>query len=297
MRSILGLLLLLGAVARAPGAAPLDVDAISAAAGVPATVTEDNVVRLAWPRDDLAVEIEGTALPPGAGLTTVTTLTPTRGAVFLLGEVVLAEDEATVALDAALAHGLAVIGLETRMPWARPPILVLHLDGEGDAVALAAATRAVWDAARQVRHGANARTRPPDPAAQRRDGTLDTAALERRLGTPVRLEHAAAIATVPRPITVRRSRLGAAHGVGTRLWFSGSPERATVIGEIALAPGEVQAVVRALRAGGLHLTLLHGHLVGESPQLLFAGFRGTGTQEALTTAIRAVLDAQRAVQR
>jgi len=292
------LLVVVGLAPAGAGAAGsgLDTDAIGAAAGVAASTDGTGVVRLAWPRDDVPVTVNGSPLPAAAGLTSVTTLTPGPAGVLLVAEVIAFEDEVTPAVDAALAQGLAVSGLASRLPVARPPLQVLHLEGQGEAATLAAATKAVWDAARAVRqHSPRPAERlagdPPKP------GALDTAALEKRLGTALRAEGDVATATIAREVTVHRMRLGAAQGAGTRLWLVGGNEHAAVSGEIAMAAGEVQAVVRALRAGGLHLTGLHGHLVGEAPPLLFAAFWGAGPADALVAAVRGALDAQHAVRR
>lgn len=273
-----------------------DTQAIEAAAGVAAEVVDGGVVRLAWPREDLSVVLDGMSLPARAGLTSIATITPARGAALLLGEVVVAEDEVSPALDTALAQSLAVGGLECRMPWARPPVMVLYLQGEGEPVALAAAIRAVSEAGRTAtgpRAGdAHQHARPRKPA-----GSPDAASLESTLGVPVRLVDGVAHVLIGRDTTLRRTRLGPAQDVGTRFWVSGDPDHATIIGQIAAGPGEVQAVVRALRAGGLHLTSLGGRTIGESPEVLLAGFRGSGSPASLATAVRGVLDAQRALRR
>ncbi len=51
-----------------PEAHRLDADAIGAAAGSKATTTPDGVVRLAWARSDVKVEVDGMPLKPFAGL-------------------------------------------------------------------------------------------------------------------------------------------------------------------------------------------------------------------------------------
>jgi hypothetical protein len=139
-----------------------------------------------------------------------------------------------------------------------------------------------------------AETGPGDPPVA---GALDTAAFEKALGVPVRSEGGVASATIGRDASVRRTRVGAAQGVGTQVAVVGSDERAAVTGEVAMTAPEVQAVVRSLRAGGLHLVGLHTHGIGETPPLWYAAFWGNGTARSLAGALRGVLDAQRAVRR
>lgn len=273
-----------------------DAEAIGEAAGVGAEVADGGVVRLAWSREDLAVVLDGLPLPPAAGLMSVATITPGRSAALMLAEIVLEEHEVSPTLDVALARSLAVGGLECRMPWARPPVMVLYLQGEGEPLGLAAALRAVREAtssARQGRGGSDEHARVRKPPASGPDAT----ALENALGVPVRLVNGVAHVVIGRDTMLRRTRLGSAQEVGTRLWVAGDAEHATIVGQIATAPAEVQTVVRALRAGGLHLTSLGGRLVGESPPMLLVGFRGAGPAVKLATAVRATLEAQRAVRR
>jgi hypothetical protein len=56
---------------------------------------------------------------------------------------------------------------------------------------------------------------------------------------------------------------------------------------------EVQAVLRALRKGGLHIVALHNHMIGEQPAFYFTHFWGKGPTRALARAVHAALTAQK----
>lgn len=274
----------------------LDAGAIGAAAGVAATAGPAGVIRFAWLRDDVPVTVSGWPLPPAAGLASSAALTAGPAGTVLVAEVPVFEDEVTAAVDAALAQSLSVTGLAPRLGFARPPVQVLHLEAQGDGVVLATAMRSVWDAVRAVRQQA-ARPGERGLGEAPRAGALDSTALEKALRTPVTVEGGVASAVVGRDVTLHRARLGAAQGFGTRVAVVGSDERAAVSGEVAMGASEVQAVVRALRAGGLHLVGLHTHGVLETPTLWYAAFAGTGRAQALAAAVRGVLDAQQAARR
>src|SRR5437016_565238 len=64
------LALVLGVMTWFAAAAPkaLDAEKIGAAAGAKATTTADGVVRIGWPRTDVAVKVDGMPLKPFAGL-------------------------------------------------------------------------------------------------------------------------------------------------------------------------------------------------------------------------------------
>src|SRR4051794_26391899 len=54
-------------------------DRIGSAAETKATTTKDGVVRLAWPRDDVKVTVDGMELKPFAGLGSWAAFAPTKG--------------------------------------------------------------------------------------------------------------------------------------------------------------------------------------------------------------------------
>src|SRR5690242_8035490 len=97
-----------GTALTAGGAGRLDADQIGQAAGAKATTTKDGVVRLAWPRADVKVTVDGMPLPPAAGLGSWAAFTPAGHGAMVMGDTVVFQDEVTPAMDAAFAHGLEV---------------------------------------------------------------------------------------------------------------------------------------------------------------------------------------------
>ena len=71
--------------------------------------------------------------------------------------------------------------------------------------------------------------------------------------------------------------------------FAGSPDSADVMGDLVLAEGEVADVVAALLDGGLEVTAIHHHLLGESPRVLYVHYHGHGRGVVLATRLRRVL--------
>jgi hypothetical protein len=89
---------------------------------------------------------------------------------------------------------------------------------------------------------------------------------------------------------------GGSRGISTWAAFSGTDDRAAVSGDFVMAAGEVQRVLRALRAGGLSIVALHHHMVGEEPPLYFAHFWGKGPAAELARAVQGAREAQSRVQ-
>lgn len=72
--------------------------------------------------------------------------------------------------------------------------------------------------------------------------------------------------------------------------FTGTPERAFVVGDTCMLPEEVNPVIDALRTGNLEVVAIHNHMLGGSPNFIFLHFQGAGTAIDMAKAIRAAWD-------
>jgi len=74
-------------------------------------------------------------------------------------------------------------------------------------------------------------------------------------------------------------------------WVAFRPEgkSATMMGDLVLTENELDAVVDKLRQGGVGVTAVHNHLLGESPHVLFAHIHGHGDATRLAEAVHAAL--------
>src|SRR5262245_60813915 len=88
----------------------LDVQAIANASGAKAT-EKNGVVRIEFPRTDVAVKVDGMPLKPAAGLGCWAAFTATPRGAMVMGDTVVFQDEVTQAMDAAFANDLEVTAL------------------------------------------------------------------------------------------------------------------------------------------------------------------------------------------
>src|SRR5439155_24517479 len=128
----------------------LDDQRIAAAAGTKATV-KDGVVRIEWPRDDVAVTVDRMSLKPFAGLGSWAAFTTAPHGAMMMGDTVVFQDEVTPALDAALASGLEVTAIHNHFFYDSPKVFFMHIGGMGEPEKLAASVKSVWDAIKKVR--------------------------------------------------------------------------------------------------------------------------------------------------
>jgi hypothetical protein len=274
----------------------LDANKIGVAAQAKATVTPDGVVRLGWPRADVAVTVDSLPLKPFAGLGSWAAFTAAPHGAMVMGDTVVFQDEVTPAMDAAFAHGLEVTALHNHFFYDEPKVYFMHIGGRGDPEKLASGVKAVWDAIKQVRK------EQPQPAGRFpgevvRAGKVAAAPLAEILGHKAESQDGMVKFTIGREGTMHGVKVAGSMGLTTWAAFSGADALAAVDGDFIMTAAEVQPVLRALRKAGIHIVALHNHMAGEQPAYYFAHFWGKGSAEQLARGLHSALDAQAQVAR
>ncbi len=294
-QTLVSLLLALAATTlSAPATSEANEELISKIMGVPAATTPDGVIRVAWPRDDVPLAVDGLPLQPAMGLTSWAGFQATSGGARVMGETVVFEDEVDAAMDAALAAGIEITALHNHFFFDNPKVYFMHIGGRGSVESLAGGVREMWDAVKDVRQ------QNPLPVTRFSGGTpshgeMDTARLEEILGHKGRARGSVFKITIGRNAEMRGVGFGASMGLTTWMAFTGGDELAAVAGDFAMTAEEVQPVLRALRKSKISVVALHNHMLGESPSLYFTHFWGKGPAVALARGLRAALDAQAGV--
>jgi hypothetical protein len=269
----------------------LDADQISQAAGAKATTAPDGVVRIAWARTDVPVQVDGMPLKPFAGLVSWAAFTPSEHGAMVMGDTVVFQDEVTPAMDAAFAAGLEVTALHNHFFYDEPKVYFMHVGGMGKPAKLAAAVKSVWDAIKKVR-AENPKPASRFPGQVPKEGKIDQAAIEKVLGQKSEMQAGVVKVTIGREGTMHGVKVGGSMGLTTWAAFSGSDELAAVCGDFIMTAAEVQPVLRTLRKADIHIVALHNHMIGEQPAFYFAHFWGKGPAEKLAKGIKAALDEQ-----
>jgi hypothetical protein len=271
----------------------LDATRIGAAGGTKA-ITKGNVVRIEWPRDDVAVRVDGVPLKPFAGLGSWAAFTPAPRGAMMMGDTVVFQDEVTPAMDAAFAHGLEVTALHNHFFYDEPKVYFMHVGGHGDPEKLAAAVKSVWDAIKKVR--ASQRTAAKGFQGETpREGKISAGTVEQILGHKGQTKDGVVKVSIGREGTMHKLQVGEAMGLNTWAAFSGSDDLAVVDGDFIMTGEEVQPVLQALRKAGIHIVALHNHMIGEEPAFYFLHFWGKGSAQQLAHGVKAALDTQKGV--
>ena len=79
-------------------------------------------------------------------------------------------------------------------------------------------------------------------------------------------------------------------GLTTWAAFAGTDAEAVIAGDVAMLEGEVQSVLKVLRANGLEIVSIHQHMLNSSPNIIFLHYWGKGSAEKLATGFKSALD-------
>jgi hypothetical protein len=272
----------------------LDAEGIASASGARATTTPDGVVRIAWPRTDVPVKVDGHPLKPFSGLGSWATFTKAPHGAMVMGDTVVFQDEVNPAIDAAFAAGLEVTGLHNHFFYDEPKVYFMHIGGRGEPEKLAAGVKSVWDAVKKVR----AREKTPADAFEGmgpESGAVEAGPIEAILGQKAQVQDGVVKVTIGREGTMHGVKVGGSMGLTTWAAFVGGAKHANVDGDFIMAADEVQPVLRALRKADINIVALHNHMIGEQPAYYFVHFWGKGRAEDMARGLRSALDAQKAV--
>jgi uncharacterized protein DUF1259 len=81
-----------------------------------------------------------------------------------------------------------------------------------------------------------------------------------------------------------------AAGLGSWMAFTFAETDTICDGDLVLTAGEVNPVISALQAGGIEVTAIHNHLIGEEPQVMYVHFFGKGKWEDLSKTLKSALN-------
>src|SRR5215212_10693221 len=188
-----------GAPAQQQGATP-NADwhrTVDDALGKPGAEQPGGVWRVALPRTDLKVVLDGVQIRPGFALGSWLAFHEHGQELIVMGDLVLLEAEVAPVMRRLAEGGLEVTALHNHLLRAQPATMYLHVGGHGEAAKLAAALRAA------LRDSATPLQGAAGPAGEQGVEGVDTAAFARALGREGRAAGGVYGVAVPRAEPVR----------------------------------------------------------------------------------------------
>jgi hypothetical protein len=283
--------------------APIDEKAVTGATGVAQSESDAGVVKVSFPRTDVPITVDGWKMPPFMGLTSWVAFAPAREGVaetMIMGDLVLFEDEVSAVMSTLLEGGAQVTALHNHFFFDQPHVYFMHVGGEGTVKSLGSTVKAAMDKVGEIRK------KTPRPSSTFNVGSsplaggvaatsnLDATKLETLMGRKGTAKDGMWKLVVGRDVT---SSCGCTSGksMGVTTWaaFAGTDDVAVVDGDFAVTEDELQAVLKELRTGGVHVVAIHHHMSGETPRMLFLHFWGRGKVADLAGIIKRALERTR----
>ncbi len=286
---------------KTPPLSPDEQEAISRALGKKGTYNEAQATySVPLPRNDLKVTMKGEPIPIPFGFGGWVAFKKTLDSkqTVMMSDTVLLENEVNPLIDATHEAGLEVGAIHNHFFYEQPRIFYMHLHGMGDTADLA---KKYAQAIRNTKlfpanqpstpvPATGAATSPPGSTGKE---LFDLHALDGIVNNKGVVNGPTYKYTVGRDdvqIVAMGAAMTAAIGLNSWASFAGKQDAAHIAGDIAMLEGEVNNVIKALRANNIEVVALHHHLLGEQPRTVFLHYYGQGSATTLAKGFRAALD-------
>jgi len=269
---------------------------IASGLGKPGTEMPGGIYRVALPRADLKVTLDGVEIKPALALGSWLAFRSMGSEVMVMGDLVLTEDEINPVLKRLEEGGVEITALHNHLLRASPATMYMHVHGHGAATKLATTLREALGKSRTPFGGETAGI-PAQTASQasadEQKVDLDTAAIDQALGRKGKVNGGVYQVNVPRAEMPKDSDMEVPEAMGTAIAINFQPTgsgKAAITGDFVLTQDEVNPVIRTLQANGIEVTALHNHMLNDEPRLFFMHFWANDDVWKLVTGLRAALD-------
>lgn len=193
-------------------------------------------------------------------------------------------------MSALLDNGLEVTALHNHFFFESPRIFYMHVHGHGKAADLAKMAKPALDLIGQgsPQHTSAVSGGSGNVSA----GQIDGAKIAGIVGHEGEQSGPVYKITIGRDdlnVTEMGAKINARMGLNTWAAFYGSDANAEIAGDVAMLAGEINPVLKALRANGLNVVAIHNHMTGGQPAIYFLHYWGTGPAEKLASGFKAAL--------
>jgi len=266
---------------------------VGKALGKAGTVMPGDVYRVALPRTDLKVMLDGVELKPGFALGGWIAFEKMGRDSMAMGDLVLTAEEVNPVMAKLLAGGLDVTALHNHLLRNQPFTMYMHVLGRGDPVNLASVLHEALAESKTPLAAASGSSQPAAATAVAPPAIdLDTAALDQALGRKGNNNGGIYQFSIPRAEAINDGgmpvppSLGSAQAINFQPTGSG---KAAITGDFVLTAKEVPAVIKTLRENGIEVTAVHNHMLDDQPHLFFVHFWANDNAARLAQGLKAAL--------
>ena len=246
-----------------------------------------DVYRFGFPRTDLHVVIHDLAIKPGLALGSWAAFSGTTDNAFVMGDLVLLEDEVNPVMEKLRASGFEITAVHNHLLGEVPRVLYMHYMGHGSEVDLATSLHAALAASKTpLGEPAAASAEPATPPDWAKT-------VEDTVGLKGNFRGGVLSFGVPRAETISMDgmTITPAQGVAESINFQEADAgKVATTGDFVLTAAEVNPVISALEQHHILVTALHSHMLTEEPRLFFMHFWGYGPAQEVAAGMKAALD-------
>src|SRR3954466_15433488 len=199
----------------APGAENDWMQRVGEALGKPGAEAPGGVYRVALPRTDLKVRLDGVEVKPALALGSWLAFRMEGGHAMVMGDLVLTGDEVNPVMKKLAEGGIEVTALHNHLLRNEPFTMYMHVLGHGDPAKLAAALHAALAESGTPLAGAAASGSSQPPAAASADLGFDPAVLERALGRKGKANGPVYAFSIPRAEAVKEGGMEVPEAMGS----------------------------------------------------------------------------------
>jgi uncharacterized protein DUF1259 len=245
------------------------------------------VYRIALPRSDLTVTLDGVELKPGFALGSWLAFEKIGDQGMVMGDLVLTMNEVSPVMKKMIEGGIEVTALHNHLLRTQPFTMYMHVLGHGDPVKMAAVFHDMLVENKMPFAALTIGLRPAPPPLD-----LDTAAIDAALGAKGANNGGVYSFGIPRAEPIKDGGMSVPPAMGSANAINFQPTgggKAAITGDFVLIAKEVQPVMKALRERGIEVTALHNHMLDEEPRLFFMHFWAHDGARKLAEGLQAAL--------
>jgi hypothetical protein len=242
--------------------------------------------RVAFPRSDLHVTVNGISIKAGFALGSWATFSGSDSDAHVMGDLVLLQTEVPLVMGKLRDSGFEITALHNHLLNETPRVMYMHYLGHGAATDLAKSLRAAL-ALSKTPLAAPATSAAPSTEAPQFVKTINDI-----IGSQGKWSGGVLSFGIARTdaITENGITLTGAQGVAESINFQDAGTgRVATTGDFVLTAAEINAVISALDEHHISVTALHSHMLTEEPRLFFMHFWGMGGAESIAQGIKAAL--------
>ncbi|MBB6487019.1 DUF1259 domain-containing protein [Rhizobium lusitanum] len=261
--------------------------AVGKALGRTGAQVAGGVYRVGLPRSDLKVMLDGVQLKPAFALGSWLAFKPMGDHdAMVMGDLVLTQPEVNPVMMKLIESGIDVTALHNHLLRSDPATMYMHVLGHGDAIKLATILHAALQESGTPLSDTQGSV---SPAAIE----LDTALIDETLRHKGKVNGGVYQMSFPRAEAIKDDGTDVPEAMGSSIAINFQPTgngKAAITGDFALIASEVNAVLRALREGGIEVTAIHNHMLDDEPRLFFIHFWANDDVGKLARGLRSALD-------